>query len=363
VDITVVGPVVAADGLGRNTIDFFDVLRTKYKVNLLWTHLDRAHLPDWIKEFVKKKPKLIGKLILYTKPVWNLSAKDISFLDLIKESKDKVKIAYSMFESSLLPPMGVECLNKYFDLIVVPDEYLIDVYKNSGITKPIKVLPLGLNFSELAKFPIKRKKNENFVFTILSSAIYRKNILGTVHAFAKVFKNNPHVQLRINSRYSINGSNHEILRFIMNEGLQNVTFTTKALSEPEYNQLLSSSDCLVNLSMGEGFSIQPREAMVTGIPVIVSNNTAQKTICNTQLVKAVNSTIEEPAFHYFADAPYGNFFKCNQSDIEEAFLDVYHNYDKYLRNAEKAREWALQYDLKNLKDSYLDFFDPRNFIK
>jgi hypothetical protein len=33
VDITVVGPVVAAGGLGRNTIDFFDVLRTKYKVN------------------------------------------------------------------------------------------------------------------------------------------------------------------------------------------------------------------------------------------------------------------------------------------------------------------------------------------
>lgn len=360
-EITLVGPVVAADGLGRNTIDFATILKENFKISIYPTSMQKEDLPTWIKPLFQKKLGCIGKIVLYIKPVWNLKKNDIEFLQKITSKKERRLIAYSMFESSLIPLNGVEILNKYFDLVVVPDPYLVQVYKDSGVTKPIEMLPLAVNFTKLKKIPLKTTKNDPFVFTILSSAIYRKNILTAVEAFSKSFKNNPHVKLIINSRYSFNGSNHEILRYIHHHQINNIQFTTKSLEENEYNKLLAQSDCFLSVSLGEGFSIQPREAMVLGIPTIVTSNTAQTTICNTGLVSAVECKVKEPAFHYFSDTPYGDYFKCSVDDLSQALEDVYYNYDYYLSNSYRAREWALKYDINVLNDTYIAFFQ-KNLI-
>jgi glycosyltransferase involved in cell wall biosynthesis len=358
-EITIVGPVQIADGLGKNTVEFLDLLATKYRVNCYSTHKVSAELPKHLNKLFIKKSKDVANILLYTQPMWQLSKKDVSFLKFCRSKKDSIMIAYSMFESSELPKEGVKHLNEFFDLIVVPDEQLVEVYKNSGITKPIQVLELAVDFDSLEKFPIKKARQEKFVFAIAGSAIYRKNILDTVKAFEKIFANRSDVELRINSRYSANGSNHEILRYLAQNKLKNVKYTTKALSKQEYDNFLASSDCLLSVSMGEGFSIQPREAMILGIPTIVTNNMAQKTICATNLVRAVRSDIIEPAYHYFSDTPFGNYYRCTIDDLSDAMLDVYENYQDYLSNAEKARKWAFLYSTKHLKEKYIQFFDPQ----
>ena len=354
-DITVIGPVVMADGLGRNTIDFIHMLKTRYTVNCVPTLTKVSELPKDIKRCLNKRLSRYGRVVLYTKPVWDAKLKDYKRFERLKKSNSLV-VAYSMFESSALPQEGVNILNDYFDVVVVPDEYFIDVYRNSGVIKPIKVLPLAMNFGALENKPFKKVKNDPFVFTILSSAVYRKNMFTAVKAFEKAFGNNPHVKLRINSRYSMGGANHEVLRYLQAHPLDNIVYTTKSLLTDEYNSLLADSDCLLSVAMGEGFSIQPREAMMLGIPCIVTNNTAQSTICKTGLVRSVECSIEEPAFHYFSDQSYGKYYKCTIDDLASAFLDVYHNYDRYLEKSQQAKAWASFYTIEALQKVYVEFF-------
>lgn len=355
-DITIIGPVKYADGLGRNTIDFASILSKEFNISIIPTQLDKQDLPEWVNKCLKKNTKGLGKLVLYIKPVWELKNKDLKLLRQIKSKYKSKLIAYSMFESSLIPESGVQVLNEFFDVVVVPDPYLVSAYKSSGVYRPIEVLPLAVDFSELKKFPLKTKKNKVFTFTALSSSIYRKNILGIVEAFSDKFKNRQDVRLVINSRYSFNGNHHEILRYLHRHDIRNVIFTTRSLKNFEYNNLFASSDCFVSAAFGEGFSIQPREAMVLGIPSIVTNNTAQQTICSSGLVKSVECHMTEPAYHYFSDKPYGLFFKCSREDLSEAMEDVYLNYDKYLERNLEARSWALNFDISNLENTYLLFF-------
>lgn len=357
VDITVAGPIIRGDGIGGFTIDIIDVLSEKYKVGIKKIDFNGSDLSPKILSILKKKNKKPGPVVIYTKPVWDLSPTDVSYLAGLQKTKDRIVVAFSMFESSLIPESGVEALNKYFNLVVVPDEYLVDVYKNSGVLKPIKVLPLPMNLKAFQKTERIKKVDDPFVFTILSSSIYRKNILGTLIAFNNVFKNNPKVRLKINSRYSANGAHHEIMRYLLLEDIKNVEYSSESLTFEKYKQILNQTDCLLSASMGEGFSLQPREAMSMGIPVIVTNNTAQTTICKTNLVKVVESRIEEPAFHYFMTKPCGSFFKCNTNDLSNAMMDVYENYEKYKQQALCAVDWVQKYDIANLKNDYIDFFN------
>ena len=68
--------------------------------------------------------------------------------------------------------------------------------------------------------------------------------------------------------------------------LTNVELTEGMLSREENIDFFRDIDCYVLVSKAEGFSITPREALAAGIPCILSNNTAHKTICETGLVYA-----------------------------------------------------------------------------
>jgi glycosyltransferase involved in cell wall biosynthesis len=269
-DITVIGPIKEGDGLGRNTIDFIKVLSQKYNINCLPTQLYKKELSIEAKKAIKNPIKRLGKVVLFTEPLWTPDNQHSKIFKKLAKSKNSIKVAYSMFESSLIPPEWADILNGYFDLVAVPDEYLVDVYRNSGVTIPVKVLPLCVDFSDLKTLNLKKEKKDIFVYTILSSSLYRKNILASVKAFARLFANNENVYLRINSRYSLDDTNKKIKSFIKKSLIKNIIFSESCLSRKQYNSLLKFTDCLINVSMGEGFSIQPREAMMLGIPCIVS---------------------------------------------------------------------------------------------
>jgi len=115
--------------------------------------------------------------------------------------------------------------------------------------------------------------------------------------------------------------------------LENVFFSELCFDEPAYIEMFKTVDCYVTLSKGEGFSIQPREAMAMGIPVIATNISSQKTICESQLVKSVSAPFLEPAV-FWEDQVYGYFSECSIDEATEAFIDIYNNYDFYLEKAQ-----------------------------
>lgn len=365
--ITVIGSVCMADGIGRQSVELLCELKKKVRVDFIpTTKTSLKDVPSIMKKVLRTRYKKLGRVILFEDCIW-VPAK--SHYELLKNinRKDHVCLAYSMFESTKIPKTWVSALNNYFDAVIVPDPFHIDVYKQNGVTIPIFVLPLGLNLSDFLQQPLKRKCGIPFTFASLGAGISRKNIVKSINAFAKVFKNNPDVKFLIHCRYALPEVEKEIKEYISNNSLDNVLYSCKRLSRDEYRELFQSIDCYVNLSKGEGFSIQPREAMALGIPVIITNNTAQKTICYSGLVKSVPAAIPLPAQRRWGGMLqsaeiYGKEFDCRTEDASDAFLDIYTNYPKFISKNYLAREWAAQYDYSRLRSMYLSLVQPERVI-
>ena len=222
------------------------------------------------------------------------------------------------------------------------------------------MLPLCFNFQPLLKKPIKESRHTPFVFSCLGSCVLRKNQITLVRAFAKAFPNQSDVQLVLNSRYSEKRCLLELNTEIKKLNMENIIFKVRSLNQEAYTQALLNTDCLVNISKGEGYSIQPREAMALGIPVIVTNNTAQTTLCETGLVVAVPSLINEPAYSTILKRTLGEDFNCEVDDVAAALKEVYENYSDCLALSPQMRQFAEKYDYSQMKPLYLNLVRPNS---
>ncbi|MES2345819.1 MAG: glycosyltransferase family 4 protein [Chlamydiota bacterium] len=359
--LTVFGTVNMKDGIGRQSVDLIQALKDEVSINFISTDPVRTlDVPQEILPFLKKKNKLRGEVAILEDVVW--LPNHASYKKFVRNtSKRQIKIAYSMFESTAIPYEWVFIFNNCFDAVVVPDRFLIDVYKRCGVKIPIFELPLGLHLDAFLKESLPRKAHHPIVFGNLGVCVERKNQLTLLRAFAKAFGDSPDVLLRINCR-----SGDDLLIEVIREeidllGLHNVEFTQTALNGVEYLNLFKKLDCLVSLSKGEGYSIQPREAMALGIPVVITDNTAQSSLCRSGYARVVPSNIAEEAF-YFGGMNCGEWYNCSVDEAAEALIDVYTNYEIFLEKAMLSREWVQKYRYKNLKQFYINLVKPKQVI-
>lgn len=358
-DVTVVGPMLYADGLGRASIAFIDLFKDELKMNFVPTKaVNFKDVPYAVQMIARNLDRTPGKVSLFLDVLWHVSETPS---DKVPESD--IKIAFSMIESTAIPIQWVKILNQKFDAVAVPDKFLCDVYRKSGVKIPIFVLPCGIYLDEFLEKPIKEKVN--FPFTFGMSAGFNstsKNHELLIEAFAKEFGNKPGVNLKVHGRCG----NEEIQKHVLNKvkslNCRNIEFINKNFTRDEYAKFMSSLDCYVLLSKGEGFSITPREALAMGIPCIITNNSAHRTICETGFVKVVEAPISALA-HYIHFRSYcGYNYTCTKEDACKALKEVYENYTEYLEKAHAGREWVKQYSYKSLKEQYLNLVKPKKVV-
>jgi len=144
--------------------------------------------------------------------------------------------------------------------------------------------------------------------------------------------------------------------------MRNVELNLNCLPQPQYLDFMPSLDCYVNLAKGEGFSIPPREALDLGIPTVLTDNTALKTLCRTKYVRSVPSHIREPTWVEIFLQYHGEWFNKTVEDVARALKEGYNNYSAYLEKTQHGRAWVKQYLLKNLKPNYLNLVKPQKII-
>lgn len=360
--LKIYGVVKMGDGIGRQSVELMQLLKDEFSIAFVPTRpMDLTDVPEDIVPMLVPEQKRCKSKVALIEDVVRMPGHS-PWKKLVKRtSPDQIRIAYTMQESTRIPPDWVYILNGHFDAVAVPDAFLIDVFKNSGVEIPVFEVPLGLYLGPFYKEPLRKKARRPMVFGNLSSCIERKNQLTLIKGFKKAFGNRDDVSLRINYRY---GDDHVILPIreeLLKSGVQNVHFTKLPLDSAAYLNFFKSLDCYVSLSRAEGFSIQPREAMALGIPAIVTDNTAQSTICKSGFVCSVASNILEPAV-YTGWGTFGKRFDCTIDDVASAFLDMFENYETYLAKTAEAREWVQKYEFKNLKKIYLNLIKPKNVI-
>ncbi|MCX6988681.1 MAG: glycosyltransferase [Chlamydiae bacterium] len=371
-DVSIIGPVILADGLGRQAVELALAIQNDFNTEIVSDHVQRRDLPESvlaiIKEHTKKHSRYedlgpLGKVVIVQGQVWTPSKKSQPPFRKVKQ-KDQIRIAYSMLESTRIPQEWVSVLNTYYDAVVVPDVFLIEAYRQSGVTIPVFEIPLGLDLHDFLASPLKTQHKTPMVFANLSSAHDRKNQVLLIQAFARALGNNPDAILKINCRGGTKGSMEAIEQEIYRQNCSNIYFSVDSLSKESYLRFFQGVDCYVSLSKGEGFSIQPREAMALGIPVIATDNTGQSTICKSLLVKSVNASLQEPAFYFRTLSRGGDYFNCSLEDAAAAIKEVYLDYASYLSKAQKAREWAAAYDYSNPKVTamYKNLICPKKIV-
>lgn len=355
IDLTCITNCMSGDGIGRQGIGLINTLHDTFKINsLLLPPTIFKDVPPEVLKIFQTPFKTFGKVSFWT---YILGVNE-SIVETHKAITSPLKMAYSMIESTKVPKLWVSILNTYYHMLLVPDPFLIEVYRSSGVSIPIFVLPLGIEIDDLLSRPIKTKANDPFLFYMSGGLYGRKNHLKILQAFGKKFGNNPKFRLRLHGRF---GPQKTIIEAAVKEAnYSNVELITSPLSPQQYNQFMDECNCYLYNSMGEAWSISPRECAALAKPCIISNNTAHKSLCDAGCgFVPLQSDIEIPAYYELFNQTLGNYFDSNVDDLANLMVEVVDNYPSYLEKAKGGRELVQQWTWQNLKPIYINLFSPK----
>ncbi len=362
--VTVMGLPVAGRSNGH-TLEVIRALKEDVPLRCIALRAARNNkgVPREIRPLLTKTLSPKSKVVLVNEPLWSPSSAWFFQSYISKIPEKKLRIAYSEFHATAIPHEWVFILNEYFDAVVVPNMFVADVYEKSGVSIPIFEIPAPMDLGPLLELPMKKNKGDPMVFANFAPCEERSNHMILISAFAKAFGNRKDVLLNINTVQTEPFLRKFLQWEIDDLGLQNVHLTELHFDEEAYFGQFSQADCYVSLSKGEGFAYQAKEAMAIGIPVIVTNNTAQTGLCESGFVKSISSNKVQPARHHaLGNVVCGKFFNCEANEVAAALLDVHDNYEAYLEKAQAGRAWVESYDYSNLKQLYLNLVKPAQVI-
>lgn len=353
-DLSVVGPFNICDGIGGLTVRTAVALNRKISVNCISMVRPNLDTHDAL-AFSSQA----GRVALFTY---------LPFFD----GKDQtgwvpaasfIKLAYSCLESTQIPKEMVQRFNNFFDAVIVPDAWNREVYKQSGVKVPIFVVPEIIRLDDFLSHKKQKKDKKTFVFGCANVVVPRKNYLKLITAFNEVFRGRSDVKLFINARAAESDEYCCIQSLLKRLKNNNIVFSVKPLLREAYIDFMTSLDCYISLSRGEGFAIPPREALAAGVPVILADNTAQTTVCQSGFVRSIRANLRVPATYGCFDnhnRVLGEAFDCTVEDVRHALLDVYEHYEKFHSLAQQAKNWVKQYTEQALVDSYVALARPKN---
>jgi len=361
-DINIIGQCRFRDSLSRIAISFIECLKNDLDINFcnISQNSSFEDINESTAKIIKSSKNNIkndAKINLLVAPIGY--GKYNNNIDKFL-SKDQINIAYSMFESDRIPQFWVETLNTKFDLVIVPDDFLIKVYQNSGVKIPVFSIPLPIFIDEFLDNNNEHKFDPNKPFTFGCSCMFvpYKNQEKIIKAFAKEFSDKNRFKLKLHGR---SGNIGYIKNIIKELNLENVEIILSRLSNKDYIDFIKSLDCYIFISKGEGFSITPREAMACAIPVILSNHSVHQTLVKSNFVYPIKADIPVKSYFqlYFKNDDIGFQYDCNINDIVNSMKDIFYNYAFYKKRAIDGKQWIKNYNFESIKKLYLNIFKPK----
>jgi glycosyltransferase involved in cell wall biosynthesis len=250
-------------------------------------------------------------------------------------------IAYTMFETTATPLPWTAPMN-LCRRILTPCQTSADSFRARGVTVPIHVVPLGVNPEN---WPVVDRSGRDGPFTFLMAGglTHRKNPTTAVRAFLCAFPNGEDVRLVLKTRAGERGGFVDWVRTIPRDDRICVVSTNS--TPQEMREYFNAADAFVWPSRGEGFGIPPLEAMATGLPTIVADNSGMSQYCDPRYnypipcqEVAVPSERNGGFPKVWGDC--GNWWEPDGDAVVEAMREIYANRDKARKRGERAAEWV-----------------------
>lgn len=190
---------------------------------------------------------------------------------------NKYNIGYTAWETSKLPNEWIPLINSVNE-VWVPSHFNKEVFANSGVTIPIKVVPHAI--PEPKQVSVDVPMDDNYKFYSIFQWTERKNPIGLLTAYLTEFRSDEPVCLYLKTYHmGWNDKQQSIIKTYVRDlkeklGLESypkIQFIGNLLSDDDICRLHQIGDCLVLPHRGEGFGLVPATAMSYGRPVISTN--------------------------------------------------------------------------------------------
>lgn len=253
----------------------------------------------------------------------------------------------------------------HMDEMWVPSQADADNLLSSGVTVPIKQIPIPIDISKFQqsyeKLPL--LNDGSFKFYFIGEYNQRKNLAALIRAFHSEFHTNEPVSLVIKTY--LNGLDSNALLNKVSEDINKIKDTLRIyrdkerykkeviiverLSELDMCRLHNTCDCFVMPSRGESLCMPAMDALGFGKTPIVTNNTGMTTFVNNDNGWLINS-IKSPVF--VSDPPFPDLYTSRETWFEPDILSL----RKCMReayNSPKIREGKAEQGIEDVyKFSY-----------
>lgn len=262
-----------------------------------------------------------------------------------KIEKGKTNIGYTIWETTKLHPDWPKYINNSVDKVLVGCNWNVEVFKDSGVTKPIGVVPHGIDkdsFNSVEPFSIAGVKDDAYVFYSIFQWTERKHPVALMKAYWYAFQNNENVALVLKtyrSNYSeeekeaIRGTIKRLKAMCPIDSYPPIYLVSDMLSEEEMSGLHARGDCYVSLDRGEGFGLSPFTAAAKGNPIIVTGFGG-----SLEYAKPDNSYLVEYSLTPVYGMPWSPWYKADQLWAEPSVLDGAMKMRHVFNNQEEAKK-------------------------
>jgi glycosyltransferase involved in cell wall biosynthesis len=256
-------------------------------------------------------------------------------LHLLPWYENQTMSLITMWETDYLPPaysaplVGVPKLR-----VFVPNHHNVELFARHGV--PAEYVPEGVNpvhysFVERPKRPVP------FRFLHIGFPAARKGTDLVLRAFKEHFAALG-CELWLKTKEPFFG-----------RGVVNMD---QRLTVGEMMQTYANSHCFVGPSRGEGWYLPPFEALATGMPTIVSNNTGMKQYAHL-CQGAIEGVKAEADYNMYGFS--GTWTEPDYDELVAAMFAVYENYPLALESAAiGAREIAAKWTWDHAAQRYVD---------
>lgn len=267
-----------------------------------------------------------------------------------KRKQGKYNIGFTMFEADMLPKGWAEACND-MDAIFVPSEWNKQGFINSGVTKPIFVIPAGITSGEFASINVGHKKK--FTFYSIFQWAERKNPINLIRAYLVAMQNRPDARLVLktyldtrvaDNKRAITIEIDKIKKSLNLTSYPEVHVITDIISNDALAQLHTEGDCFVSAHRAEGWNMPLMEAMAHGNAVIATGYSGNMQFCKEEAAILIPYHLT-PCVNTEGFAPFFNggmrWAEPNVEVLINKMQYVYSNRDAAIRLGAAARQHIL----------------------